>query len=116
MINWQVQSFRVLHAHRTAKTLELAHQKTFFAFKILIHDFHEENNLFHLNSYVATIGINVIIIIIGVAQQQKRKFSLSEKLSFCLVNFITTQEIKKGKEIVFISKLNLKKEVAWPPD
>ena len=41
-------------------------------------------------------------------------------LSFCLVNFNTTQEIKKGKtnycEIVFISKLNLKKEVAWPAD
>ena len=37
---------------------------------------------------------------------------------FCLINFSTTQQIKKGKtnycKIVFISKLNLKEEVTWP--
>ena len=50
MNNWQVQGFRVLDAHRTVKTSELAHQKTFFAFKIPTHDFHKENNWFRLNS------------------------------------------------------------------
>ena len=34
-----------------AKTnFSLARRRTFFSFKIPIHDFHEQNNLFHLNS------------------------------------------------------------------
>ena len=50
-------------------------QKTFFSFQLAIQDFHEQN--YHsdtLTLYVANIGIDVIII--GVAQQQKLKFSL----------------------------------------
>ena len=51
MNNWQVQSFHAVDSHRTAiKTSELARQKTFFAFKIQIHDICEQNNSFHLNS------------------------------------------------------------------
>ena len=51
MNNWQVQSFRALDSYRTAiKTSELARQKTLFAFKIPIHDFRKQNNLFHVNS------------------------------------------------------------------
>ena len=51
MSNWQVQSFCALDSHRTIiKTTELARQKTFFAFKIRIHNFRKQNNSFHLNS------------------------------------------------------------------
>ena len=51
MNNWQVQSFHALDSQwTTVKTSELALQKTFFSFKIPIHNFHEWHNLFHLNS------------------------------------------------------------------
>ena len=85
MNNWQVHSLCTLDSHRTAvKPSGLARRKTFFSFKILIHDFHEQNNSFHiveetnydstLTQYVSYRGIDVKIL--GVAQQWKQKFSL----------------------------------------
>ena len=42
--------FCALDSHWAAiRTLELVGHKTFFAFKIPIHDFHKQNNSFHLN-------------------------------------------------------------------
>ena len=39
-----------------------------------------------LTLYLANIGIDVIIIIIGVAQQQKRSFRFREKFLFGPIN------------------------------
>ena len=83
MNNWQVQS-----SHRTAvKTSELVRQKTLFSFKIPIRDERDERKILYLPSavfrnkiirstltlFVVNLGIDVIII--GVAQQGKPKFS-----------------------------------------
>ena len=83
MNNWQVQS-----SHRTAvKTSELVRQKTLFSFKIPIRDDRDDRKIFYLPSavfrnkiirstltlFVVNLGIDVIII--GVAQQGKPKFS-----------------------------------------
>ena len=50
-------------------------QRTFFSFKIPIHEFHEQNNSFHLNS-ICCKHRHRCYNYIGVAQQQKPKFSL----------------------------------------
>ena len=77
MNNWQVQSFRALDSHRTAvRTSELARRKTLFSFKLSIRDFQKNKTIrstLTLYMYVANLGIDVIII--GVAQQRKPKFS-----------------------------------------
>ena len=70
MNNWQVQSFRAHDSHRTAvKTSELARRFAIFTNKIICST---------LTLYVANLGIDVIII--GVAQQRKPKFSLPCKI------------------------------------
>ena len=46
------------------------HRKTFFSFKILIHDFRKQNNSFYHNSiYMYAANIDIDDIIIGIAQQ-----------------------------------------------
>ena len=51
MNNWEVQSVCTLDSHRTAfKTSELVPRKTFFSFKIPIHNFQEKKWFVPLNS------------------------------------------------------------------
>ena len=60
----------------------LARRKTFFSFKIAIHDFHEQNNSFRL--YVA--DGHRCYNYIGVGQQRKPKFSLPGEILTELLN------------------------------
>ena len=77
--NWQVQSFRALDSHRTAvKTSELARRKHYFLSKCRFAIFTNKIIRSTLTLYVANLGIDVIII--GVAQQRKPKFSLLCKI------------------------------------
>ena len=71
-LNEQLSKFNVLDSHRTAiKTSELAPPKNFYRFAISMNIIiHSDKTL-----YIADIGIDVIIIIISVAQQRKPKFS-----------------------------------------
>ena len=83
MNNWQVQSFRALDSHRTTvKTSELAHRNTFIYFlskyRFAIFMSKIIHSTLHVTLYVANLGIDVIII--GVAQQQKPKFSHPYKI------------------------------------
>ena len=52
----------------------LARRRTFFSFKIPIHDFNKENNLLHLNS-IGCKDRHRCYNYIGAAQQRKLKFS-----------------------------------------
>ena len=77
MNNWQAESFRTLDSHRTAvKTSELACRKTLSKYRFAI--FTNKIIRSTLTLYVANLGIDVIII--GVAQQRKPKFSLPCKI------------------------------------
>ena len=68
------KDFAALILTELPSNLEIsACRKTFFSFKLTIHDFHEQNNhLDNLTLNVANIGIDVIII--GVTQQQIQSF------------------------------------------
>ena len=94
MNNWQLESFRNLDSHSSTaiKTSELASQKTLFSFKTPICNFHEKIIRSTLTIYVADLGIDVVII--GVAQQRKPKFSLQCKILTELCNL-------PGKNIPF---------------
>ena len=93
--------FHVLDSRRIiVKTSELAPRKTFFAFKIPIHDFHEQNNSFHLyNSIHFNHRPTVDVKIIGVAQQQKPKFSLQSEI-------LTELHNSASKNISFFQNAN----------
>ena len=70
-----------------AKTnFSLARRRTFFYFKIPIHDFTNKIICSTITLYVAKIGIDVIITYIGVAQQRKPKYSLPGEILTELLN------------------------------
>ena len=76
---WQVQSFCDLDSHRTAvKTLNWRTEKHYFPSKYRFAIFTNKIIRSTLPLYVANLGIDAIII--GVAQQQKPKFSLPGKI------------------------------------
>ena len=66
-----------------AKTnFSLARRRSFFSFKIPIHDFHEQKNSFHLNSIDRHGCYNYI----GFAQERKPKFSVPGEILTELLN------------------------------
>ena len=71
-----------------AKTnFSLARRRTFFYFKIPIHDFHEQNNLFYHNSIRCKDRYRCYNYI-GVAQQRKPKYSLLGEILTELLNLL----------------------------
>ena len=77
-----------LVAQWPAKTnFSLARRRTFFSFKIPLHDFHEQNSSFHLNSikYVAKIGTDVIVIQASL-NNENRSFRFRVKFSQNFLN------------------------------
>ena len=80
MNNWQVQSFRALDSHRTPlKLLNWRAEKHYFLSKYRFAIFTNKIIPSTLTLYVANFGIDVIIV--GVAQQRKPKFSLLCKIT-----------------------------------
>ena len=70
-----------------AKTIfSLARRRALFSFKIPIHDFHEQNNSFHLNSIRCKDRHRFYNYYIGLVQQRKPKFSLPGEIVTELVN------------------------------